>query len=318
MSNELEQSVVSRIGEPSASIITVASKLPPRDLEKVEKDIRAAIANNPALAELCIYCKPVGKKDGRQQFSTGPSIRFAEIGQQCFQKLWVNGVIEQDNKRVLATVVCFDLLTLNVYYGTCSKSIVGRNGLYSPSMIETTCNAAFSIARRNALLQAMRPQIEAAMVEAKAAAIKRWCKGTEINMAEAWKALADDYKKRWGTSEAKLKELIAEEGSPEDKLIMLIGIRNYLIDNPDSYEDVFGCKAAPGKAGQAASEEPPKITAKQRYNTISLQLDSANKSDLKTEIVMEYAGRINKAVKDFDESDYEALCKCLEKELPTN
>jgi hypothetical protein len=312
--NELEISNVSKIGEPSASIITVASKLPPRDLAKVENDLRAAIKNNPALAELCIYCKPVGKKYGRQAFATGPSIRFAEIGQQCFQKLWVNGVIDNDNKRIMATVVCFDLLTLNVYYGTCSKSIIGRNGMYSPSMVETTSNAAFSIARRNALLQAMRPQIEACMADAQNAAIKKWCKGDVANADEATRALAVDYTRRWGTTSDQLEKLVEEEGSPEDKLIMVIGVRNYLIDNPDAYEDVFGVKAKPqGKAGTA---EPPKQTPKQKLATVMLLMEQGKLMENANEITAEYCGRIGKDIKEINEAEYDELVKLLEKELP--
>jgi hypothetical protein len=311
--NELELSNVSKIGEPSASIITVASKLPPRDLAKVENDLRAAIQNNPALAEICIYCKPVGKdKKGRQTFATGPSIRFAEIGQQCFQKLWVNGVIDRDNKRVMATVVCFDLLTLNVYYGVSSRSIIGHNGLYSEAMIETTSNAAFSIARRNALLQAMRPQIEACMEEAKNAAIKKWCKaGAAINLKEALIALANDYNKRWGTTAEQLTKLVEEEGSPEDQLIMVIGVRNYLIDNPTAYEDVFGNKPK----AQGKTTEATKQTEKQRYNTLCLQLDGAGKEAVKKEIISEFCGKIAKGEKEFEEADFASINALLEKEL---
>lgn len=299
-----QETGLQKIGEPSASIITVAANLPPRDLVKVENDIRAAIKNNPSLAELCIYCKPVGMKNGRQAFSTGPSIRFAEIGQQCFQALWVNGTVDQDNKRVMATVVCFDLRTLNVYYGTSSKSIVGRNGLYSPSMIETTTNAAFSIARRNALLQAMRPQIESVMEDAKNAAIKRWCVGDKIDHKDAYKALHADYQRRWGTTVDQLNSLVAEEGSPEDKLIMAIGVRNYLIDNPDSYEDVFGAK--PKATSGNSVPEPLKQTAKQQFNTLCLQLDSAGKEEDRKELVNEYCAAVAKSVKEWSDEDYSA------------
>ena len=310
--NELEVvSNITKIGEPSANIIKVAASLPPRDLVKVESDIRAVLVNNPELAEICIYCRPVGKKAGKQQFATGPSVRFTEIGQQCFGRMWVNGYSEVDSKRVLATVACFDLLTLNITFGTCSKSIIGRGGQkYPQTMIELTTNAALSIARRNALLQQMRVQLESTMNDAKASVIKKWCGDGKNKNEIAWKSIAEDYKKRWGTSAADLKKLVENEGSAEDKIIMAIGVRNYLIDNHDGYEDVFGKKPAPaGKQPGAGSGA--ETTEKQKYNTLCLQIEGVGKTEAMTEIVNEFCGKVAKAVNEFTEADYKTLNESL-------
>lgn len=316
--NELESVTnITRIGEPSANIIKVAASLPPRDLVKVESDIRNVLINNPELAEICIYCRPVGKKDGKQQFALGPSVRFTEIGQQCFGRMWVNGYSDTDAKRVLATVACFDLHTLNITFGTCSKSIIGRGGQkYNQNMIEVTTNAALSIARRNALLQQMRVQLEATIKDAKNTVIKKWCKDGEQKNDEAWKAIADDYKKRWGTSNADLKKLVENEGSPEDKIIMAIGVRNYLIDNPDGYNDVFGKPPAPQPKGKNSNSGPgPSINPKQEYNTLVLQLNAANKEMAAVEIVNGYCEKIAKGLDEFNDEDYKELNKELEGEL---
>ena len=313
--NELDTVTnISRIGEPSATIIKAAASLPPRDLVKVENEIRSILANNPELAEICIYCRPVGKKDGKQRFVTGPSIRFTEIGQQCFGRMWVNGFADTDNKRVLATVACFDLLTLNITFGTCSKSIIGRGGQkYNQNMIELSTNAALSIARRNALLQQMRVQLESTMKDAKASVIKKWCKGEDQKNDEAWRSISDDYKRRWSTSASDLKKLVENEGSAEDKIIMAIGVRNYLMDNHDGYEDVFGKKAAPQKKSAVSSET--ETTQKQKYNTFCLQLDSAGKTEVKDEIVGNFCEKIAKDVKEFTEFNFALVNESLEKEL---
>ena len=303
METSMELSNISKIGEPSASIIRVAASLPPRDLVLVEKNIRGALQNNPALAEMAIYCRPVGKKDGRQQFAIGPSVRFTELGQQCFGRMWLNGNVEQDTKRVTATFMCFDLSTMNITFGTCSKSVIKASGeRYSDGMIEVTTSAALSIARRNALTQQMRPQLEACMLDAKIAAIKKW--SDKLNGEEASKALLADYNKRWGTTDKMLKELIADENTPEDKLIKVIGVRNFLIDNPNSYKDVFGCEPGSLKAGKAEKVE---LTEKQKYNTFTLQIENANKLMDATEIITEFQGKIAKGFKEMDEADYKAL-----------
>jgi hypothetical protein len=302
MNNEIEVSSLSKIGEPSASIIKVAATLPARDLVQVEKNIRGALQNNPSLAVECIYCKPVGKEDGKMQFATGPSIRFTELGQQCFGRLWVNGFSENDGKRVSSTVMCFDLSTLNITVGTHSKSIIGKFGKYTDGMIETTTNATFSIARRNALLQQMRPQLESCMSDAAAAAIYRW--SDKCDHAEAYRAISADYQKRWGTTPAQIKSLAEREENKDDQLILLIGVRNFLIDNPDKYSDVFGNQ--PAKQGKSQSE-PPKQTEQQKYNTLKLQIEGYGNAQTMSEILSEYMGKVAKGEKDFDDADYKIL-----------
>jgi hypothetical protein len=310
METAMELSGAARIGEPSASIIRVAASLPPRDLVLVEKNIRGALQNNPAMAEVCIYCRPVGKKDGKQQFAVGPSIRFTELGQQCFGRLWLNGTVDQDARRVTATFMCFDLSTMNITFGTSSKSIIKSGGdRMSENMVEVITNAALSIARRNALTQQMRPQLEACMVDAKNAAIKKW--SDKLDAKEAMNLLLADYKKRWGTTEAQLKALVENENTPEDKLMLVIGVRNYLIDNPDGYSDVFAVAPNAGAQGK----EPPKQTEKQRYNTLRLQIEAAGNAVHMAEAIAEFQGRIAKGEKEFDEDDYKNLISVLEKYL---
>jgi hypothetical protein len=312
MSNELELS--QKIGEPSASIIKVASTLPPRDMLKVEKDIRAIATSNPEIAEQCIYCRPVGKKDGVQHFAFGPSIRLNEIGQQCFGRLWVNGVEEQSENRVKAAVMCFDLATLNITFGTCSKAISGKHGKYPQSLIETTTAAALSIARRNALTQQMRPQLDSILVDIKKTIIGKWCGGdiTEKNRApklkEAWDKIALDFKKRWNILENMLSEVVANEDSHEDKLIYLIGIRNYLIENPDDIKDVFG-KEPP---------QPQPKTPRQQYDSLKLLLQAKGKGDWVTSIINELSGIAKRSENDFNEHDIDHLIKLMSEELSKN
>jgi hypothetical protein len=306
METGLELTNISKIGEPSASIIKVAASLPPRDLALVEKNIRGALQNNPAMAEMCLYCRPVGKKDGRQQFATGPSVRFTELGQQCFGRLWLNGSVEQDAKRVTSTFMCFDLSTMNITFGTSSKSIIKSDGMkYSDTMIEVVTSATQSIARRNALTQQMRPQLEACMLDAKNSAIAKW--SIKLDGNEAFTALHADYQKRWGTTLSQLKALVENEATPEDKLILVIGVRNFLIDNPTSYEDVFGVK--PGAAENKKAET--KQTEKQKHQTILLQVEAAGKAIEGAELKSEFIGRIAKSEREFSEEDYVELNKEL-------
>ncbi len=282
MSNEVTQyqSAIAKIGEPSASIIEVAMKLPPRDMVAVEYKLRKTVTANPKLADMCLYCKPVGKNkaSGLQTFATGPSVRYAEIGQQCYERLWVQGNVEEINNSITATVVCFDLSSLNITSGTSSKSIIGRNGKFSESAIENTRNACLSIARRNALEQQMRPQLEAVMEDIKRIIIDQWCKGDSRDSKSALAYLAEDFKKRWGTTNDEMAKITSEKADMDDRIVLLVGIRNFLIDNPDKYFDVFGRQPTEFKKNE-------EMTIKQKFETIKFQLKSKGMDSVINEIV---------------------------------
>ena len=81
----------------------------PRNLFQCRAKIMEACAR-PTFAETAIYRKPVGKKDGVQQFAEGPSIRFAEEAYRGLGNLWSSLTVQFENaeKRVLR----FDLMDL--------------------------------------------------------------------------------------------------------------------------------------------------------------------------------------------------------------
>jgi hypothetical protein len=142
--------------------------------------------------------------------------------------------------------MAFDLQTLNITFGDCSKSIIkSGGGKYSATQIEVTRNAALSIARRNALLQLMRAQLEAVLEPVKRAIIADICPTDEDGNKEtskkaAWQELVKIFKETWNVEEAALIEIASHEDSQEDALVMLIGIRNAIRDGAVPLEDVFG------------------------------------------------------------------------------
>jgi hypothetical protein len=245
MDTALEVRTTTAMAEPSSQLIETISKLPPRDMEVVQNSILHMVTVNPKIAEAAIYCRPVGKSNGRQKFAIGQSIRFCEIGQQAFGYILVDSRVERDKNSINATTKVFDLKTCNIYHGYCSKSILKRDGTrVSSSQEEVMVSAALSISRRNGLIQAMKPQLDALMDDVKRAALSAWCKDGNFNSVEAKKAIAQDFKTRWGTESVDLQKLTEDEKTEEDKTILALGVRNFLIDNPESYYDVFGKNAA--------------------------------------------------------------------------
>lgn len=81
----------------------------PRNIMQSRGKLMEACART-AFAETAMYRKPVGKKDGKQTYAEGPSIRFAEEAYRALGNLWsaVAVQLETTEKRVLR----FDLMDL--------------------------------------------------------------------------------------------------------------------------------------------------------------------------------------------------------------
>ena len=81
----------------------------PRSIFQCRAKILEA-CSRPTFAETAMYRKPVGKKDGQQQYAEGLSIRFAEEGYRAMGNLWSSLTVQFENadKRVLR----FDLMDL--------------------------------------------------------------------------------------------------------------------------------------------------------------------------------------------------------------
>lgn len=279
MGNEIATTSQNMLMEPSASLVETCSKLAPRDLVQAEKNIRAVVLSSDEIAEMCIYCKPVGKNSaGLQSFATGVSVRFAEIGQQCWGDLWVNGTSEIIDDRVEANVICFDLRTRNITPGRCSRSIVGKYGRFKESVVENTVAACFSIAKRNAIEQQMLPQLLSIMPDIKKRVIKKWSFDKEPTPANAWAQLLGDFSRRWGTTNNELTALTGDKAEADDKILLIVGVRNYLLDNPTKYKEVFGKEPAEFKKQE-------KATPQQEFQTIKHQLVAKGKAAVVNEIV---------------------------------
>lgn len=237
------------ISEPSASILQVAAKLPPRDIPAVVKGLSNVVANMPHGSALdLIYCRPVGKKGGLQSFATGFSVRFAEIAQQQFGRMWISGDTVERGDTVVAKCMCFDLTTMNITFGQKSKSIVGKMGRYSDSMIEVTKSALLSIARRDAIVQQTRPQMESVMADVRTRIIADLCpEGGKHDAQTAWNTLQKFYEKH-GMTTADMRKISEGESKQADKIILLVGVLNYINDDPKPrIMEVLGKEATPSK-----------------------------------------------------------------------
>lgn len=123
----------------------------PRSVQTAINDINQLATMNEQMAGECVYALPRAGKPLR-----GPSIRLAEIIAQC----WGNCVsktrivsVDRISRTVTAEGIFHDLQTNSITEAQHTRRISTKEGrLFSDDMIAVTCNAAQSIARRNAIL----------------------------------------------------------------------------------------------------------------------------------------------------------------------
>jgi hypothetical protein len=123
----------------------------PRSIKRATEMILSLVTLNEETSEECIYALPRGGKP-----ITGPSIRMAEIIQQC----WGNNRtgarvvhVDRTEKYVEAEGVYHDLETNSATLARVRRRISDKNGkILSDDMIIVTGNAVCSIAKRNAIL----------------------------------------------------------------------------------------------------------------------------------------------------------------------
>lgn len=122
----------------------------------IRKNIEDYATIDMTTAEKMRYALPRGKnEDGSAKVISGPSIRFMEIVAQQYGNCWIGTRITEINtkdKYVEAEGVFVDLQT-NVRQVARHRRRISdkRNNLFNADMIQTTQNAAASIARRNAI-----------------------------------------------------------------------------------------------------------------------------------------------------------------------
>ena len=239
---------------PSTDVLAFCSQLPERDLVAVQASIKEIACSSPEMAMACIYCSPVGKDKltGRQKFAQNESVRLAEIAQSKFKNMWVkSSTVRMDDSSVTADAMAFDMQTLNAVNATCTRPCYGR-----PQLAEA---AAHSIAKRNAILGHVRPYTQTIMDEIKQSIVAYLCVGGDPSIAIAWKNLVAKFVSKYPTvTEEDLREVVSDEDSPVDKIVLLVGIKNALDDRNVTLENVFAKDMSKPAFTKTKVKEPEK------------------------------------------------------------
>lgn len=208
----------------------------PRSISRAVKAMTDLATLDEQAADECVYSLPRGGKT-----IEGPSIRFAELCAQSWGNCRVAArttVIDRGDKFVEAEGFFLDAETNVATLARIRRRIVDSKGrLYNDDMILVTCNAAQSIARRNAILAGIPKQVWRRPYEASRQVIMGDIKTLGNRRAEAIKAF-----QRFGLGEAQVLALMGVKGVEDidqERLVPLRGMYSSLHNQEVTVEDLL-------------------------------------------------------------------------------
>lgn len=277
--NRTELAVVQQYRpEPSPELLRTVASLPRRDLKAVTESIRSFIMASPHIARRCLYCKPVGKdKGGRQNFSVGPSVRFTELAMQQFGDMWLRSYLtDETSGKVTTETVLFDLQTRNIYTAQDTSPV------WNDNQAETARDRSFAFSRRDAIMQAVRPQWELIERDVKRTVMLSFVadetppkddtpEKKDVRAAKAmWSYITNRFNAFGLPVDPKdennvLMRITDDEHERIDRLYKLLGIINWLDDgNQGKVNDVIGYVppgSKPPVTKTTVADQPPAAQA---------------------------------------------------------
>jgi hypothetical protein len=272
--------------------IATAKKYP-RSIEAFKNRAISMATIDEETAESCLYRRPVGMKDGQQQYAEGMSIRMAEIVGASYGNLRVAASIVQQNERfVKARGMAIDLESNFAASSETVESTVKKNGQpYDERMRVVIAKAALAKALRDATFKVV-PRALAKPVEA---AVRKLLMGDAQTLAKRRDAvvgwinkLGIDPKRVWAALHI---------GGPADigveQLETLTGIRTAIKDGDSTIDDAFPDPDAPKGSATTGAKDSPKTEA-----TESDQAADAETIEKLVAKLSDYEGEVNIYLRD--------------------
>lgn len=211
----------------------------PRSMERFKKTAIAMATMDDETAESCIYFRPVGKKDGKEQFVEGMSVRMAEIVGASYGNLRVAAtIIEQTERFVRARGMAIDLESNFASSSEVIESTIDKYGNpYSERMRIVTAKAALAKARRDATFQVV-PRALAKPVET---AVRQVIVGDAKSLDKRRKAISG-WIAALGINPKRVYAALSIEGEAyidADCIMTLNGIRTAIKEKEISIDDAF-------------------------------------------------------------------------------
>lgn len=243
--------------------ISTAHKYP-RSIAKFKGRAIEMACIDQSTAESTIYCRPVGKKDGKMQYAEGLSVRMAEIVGACYGNLRVGStIIEQTDRYVIVRGFAHDLESNFASSSEVKEPTVTKEGRpFSEGMRAVIAKAALSKARRDATFQVVPKALcrpielaarsliagDAKSLEARRTSAVNWAQRLNINEDRVWKSLG----------------VHGPEDLTSEHLMTLTGIRNSIKDGDATIDDAFPEILPTGKVGATAAGSVTEAAAKEK------------------------------------------------------
>lgn len=233
----------------SVDIQITTAKRYPRSLQIFKKRAIDMALVDEETAESCLYRRPVGMKDGKQQFAEGMSVRMAEIVGASYGNLRVKSfIVEQTERFVRASGQAIDLETNFASSSEVVESTVDKSGRpYSERQRLLVAKVALSKARRDATFQVV-PRALARPVET---AVRELLMGNSETLTKR-RAKVVSWIAKLGIDPKRIYAALNVAGESElgmEQLEALTGIRTAIKDNEVTIDEAFP---------DAASLEPKK------------------------------------------------------------
>jgi len=206
----------------------------PRSIKEFVARAEDMATLNEDVAAGCFYSVP---RAGTQ--IEGPSVRLAEICALAWGNLrYGSKVVAINEREVVAEGFCHDMEMNNQCSAQVQRRIVGKGGnRFGDDMIQVTCNAAASIAMRNAIFRVV-PKIYVDMIAEKC----RKVVAGDVQTLAKRRGVAVDFLKRYGITAQRICDALKRKGIEDitcDDMVTLKGMTTALVEKTASPEEIF-------------------------------------------------------------------------------
>ena len=258
-STAAEDGLVGVIARAEIDTLIATARQYPRSIAQAQKRMMDLATLDEESADDAVYSLPRGGKT-----LEGPSIRFAELSAQSWGNNRVAArttAIDRNDRFVEAEGFFLDAETNVATLARVRRRISDSRGkLYNEDMIMVTCNAAQSIARRNAILAGIPKAVWRKPYEAARRVIMGDIKTLANRRADAIKSF-----QRFGLTEAQVLLLMNVKGVEDidqEKLVPLRGMYSSLVNQDVTVEELLRA---------AQPDNKPRVTAVTAIHTAPTQ-----------------------------------------------
>lgn len=258
-------------GELDQMIVT--ARRFPRSLKQFKSKALSLATLDEETAAGCFYTLPA-RKGGDGKLIEGESIRLAEIAAASWGNMRSQAsIVDIDDKFVTARGMCWDLESNNAVSVDVKRRITDRNGRrYSDDMIQTTSQAASSIALRNAIFRV----IPKALVRDVYLSARRVAIGDAQTLVSRRAKMVDHFKKLGIPVElvcARIEKQSVDDITLDD-LGVLIGLATAIKDGEISLDEAFPQASKTGNGATTKTED-----LAQRMKDAQQQAEQKSESD---------------------------------------